>query len=48
MPKNGKKVTAVAILDHSMDAALRGAITILEAKDDANPKKGRGDLILLR
>jgi nitrite reductase (NO-forming) len=46
MPKNGKKITAVAILDHSMDAALRGAITILESKDDASPKKGHGELIL--
>lgn len=45
MPKNGKKVDAVAILDHSMDAALRGAITILEAKED-DPKKGHGELIL--
>ncbi len=46
MPMNDKKVTAVAILDHAMGAALRGAITILEAKKDADPKKGHGELIL--
>ncbi len=48
MPINGKKVTAVAILDHAMNAALRGAISILEAKQDADPNKGRGELILLK
>lgn len=46
MPMNDKKVTAVAILDHAMGAALRGAITILEAKKDADPKKGHGELIV--
>jgi nitrite reductase (NO-forming) len=45
-PINDKKETAFAIVDHSMGAALRGAITILVSKKDANPKKGHGELIV--
>lgn len=40
--------TNVAIVDHSMGAALRGAITVLMNKPDADPKLGRGEMILLR
>lgn len=32
-----------AIVDHAMSAALRGAITVLMNKPDANPKAGKGD-----
>ncbi len=37
-----------AIVDHTMGAALRGAITVLMNKPDADPKKGRGDEIILQ
>ncbi|HHH35743.1 MAG TPA: nitrite reductase [Gammaproteobacteria bacterium] len=37
-----------AIVDHTMSAAMRGAITVLMNKPDADPKAGRGDNILLR
>jgi len=40
--------TNVAIVDHAMGAAMRGAITVLMNKPDADPKKGRGDRITLR
>ncbi|CAH1386534.1 multicopper oxidase domain-containing protein [Candidatus Nitrotoga sp. M5] len=40
--------TNVAIVDHAMGAALRGAITVLMNKPDADPTKGRGDEILIR
>jgi len=40
--------TNVAIVDHAMGAALRGAITVLMNKPDADPKKGHGDLILIK
>lgn len=40
--------TNVAIVDHSMGAALRGAITVLMNKPDADPKLGRGEMTLLR
>lgn len=40
--------TNVAIVDHAMGAAMRGAITVLMNKADADPKKGRGDQIILR
>lgn len=40
--------TNVAIVDHAMGAAMRGAITVLMNKPDADPKKGRGDQIILR
>ncbi|TBR10403.1 MAG: nitrite reductase [Rugosibacter sp.] len=40
--------TNVAIVDHSMGAALRGAITVLMNKPDADPKLGRGEMILIR
>lgn len=37
-----------AIVDHTMSAAMRGAISILKNTPDADPKLGRGDYILLR
>ena len=37
-----------AIVDHTMSAAMRGAITVLMNKPDANPKAGKGDNILIR
>ena len=40
--------TNVAIVDHAMGAAMRGAITVLMNKPDADPLKGRGDQIILR
>ena len=36
-----------AIVDHTMGAALRGAITVLMNKPDADPKAGRGDQIIV-
>jgi nitrite reductase (NO-forming) len=43
-----KEVAGIAIVDHSMNAALRGAISVLVSKKDADPKKGKGELIILR
>lgn len=37
-----------AIVDHAMKAAMRGAITVLMNKPDADPKAGKGDNILIR
>ncbi len=37
-----------AIVDHTMSAALRGAITVLMNMPDADPKLGKGDNILVR
>ena len=37
-----------AIVDHTMSAAMRGAITVLMNTPDADPNLGRGDNILLR
>ncbi|MFQ5427342.1 MAG: multicopper oxidase domain-containing protein [Thermodesulfobacteriota bacterium] len=37
-----------AIVDHTMSAALRGAITVLMHKPDADPKAGKGKNILPR
>lgn len=39
-----------AIVDHNMSSAMRGAITVLMNKPDANPELGRGDVenMLLR
>jgi len=37
-----------AIVDHTMKAALRGAITVLMNTPDADPKMGKGDNILPR
>lgn len=37
-----------AIVDHTMGAAMRGAITVLMNKPDADPNMGKGDKILLR
>ena len=45
-PINDKAATGIAIVDHSMNAALRGAITVLVSKKDADPKKGHGDLVI--
>jgi nitrite reductase (NO-forming) len=40
--------TNVAIVDHAMGAALRGAITVLMSKPDADPKAGKGEMILIK
>jgi len=40
------KATNVAIVDHTMSAALRGAITVLMNNKDADPTMGKGDKIL--
>lgn len=40
------KATNVAIVDHTMSAALRGAITVLMNRPDADPTLGKGDKIL--
>jgi len=40
--------TNKAIVDHTMSAAMRGAITVLMNKRDADPKAGKGDNILIR
>ncbi len=37
-----------AIVDHTMGAAMRGAITVLMNKPDADPTLGKGDKIILR
>jgi len=37
-----------AIVDHTMSAALRGAITVLMNRPDADPKLGKGNNILIR
>lgn len=37
-----------AIVDHTMSAALRGAITVLMNRPDADPKLGKGDNIIIR
>ncbi|OIO67736.1 MAG: nitrite reductase [Zetaproteobacteria bacterium CG_4_9_14_3_um_filter_49_83] len=42
------KATANAIVDHTMSAALRGAITVLINSDDAPADAGKGDNILPR
>jgi nitrite reductase (NO-forming) len=47
-PKNDKPATGIAIVDHSMNAALRGAISVLVSKNDADPKKGHGDEIIIK
>ena len=47
-PVNDKAATGIAIVDHSMNAALRGAITVLVSKKDADPAKGKGEMILLK
>ncbi len=40
--------TNQAIVDHTMGAAMRGAITVLMNKPDADPAAGKGDNILIR
>ena len=47
-PVNDKSATGIAIVDHSMNAALRGAISVLVSKKDADPAKGHGELIILK
>jgi nitrite reductase (NO-forming) len=47
-PINDKPATGIAIVDHAMGAALRGAISVLVSKNDADPKKGKGELIVLK
>ncbi len=37
-----------AIVDHTMKAALRGAITVLMNKTDADPNAGKGDNMIVR
>jgi nitrite reductase (NO-forming) len=39
-PKD-KEVAGIAIVDHSMNAALRGAISVLVSSKDADPKAGK-------
>lgn len=46
-PKD-KEVAGIAIVDHSMNAALRGAISVLVSKKDANPNKGKGEMLILK
>lgn len=43
-----EKPTNVAIVDHAMGAALRGAITVLMNKPDADPNAGKGEMILIK
>lgn len=43
-----KTPTNNAIVDHTMKAALRGAITVLMNKPDADPKAGKGKNIIIR
>jgi len=40
--------TNTAIVDHTMKAALRGAITVMMNKPDADPNAGKGDNIIIR
>ena len=47
-PVNDKAATGIAIVDHSMNAALRGAISVLVSKKDADPAKGHGEMIILK
>ena len=47
-PVNDKAATGIAIVDHSMNAALRGAITVLVSKKDADPAKGHGEMMILK
>ncbi len=42
------KSTNVAIVDHTMSAALRGAITVLMNKPDADPKAGKAGNLIVR
>ncbi len=42
------RATNNAIVDHRMKHALTGGISVLTTHDGANPKMGKGDLILLR
>lgn len=43
-----KEMAGIAIVDHSMNAALRGAISVLVSKKDADPNKGKGELIVVK
>ena len=42
------RATNNAIVDHRMKKAMNGAITVLLNHDDADPEKGRGELLILR
>lgn len=42
------RATNNAIVDHKMKKALNGAITVLMNHKDADPKKGKGDNLILR
>ncbi|HED39774.1 MAG TPA: nitrite reductase [Chromatiales bacterium] len=42
------RATNNAIVDHTMKAALRGAITVLMNKPDADPAAGKGDNLIVR
>ncbi len=42
------RATNNAIVDHTMRAALHGAITVLMNKPDADPGLGKGDNIIVR
>jgi nitrite reductase (NO-forming) len=46
-PKKTHGVAGVAIVDHRMGAAMRGAITVLAATDEADPKAGHSDQIIV-
>lgn len=46
-PKD-KPVAGIAIVDHSMNAAMRGAITVLVSSKDADPKAGHGEQIMVK
>ncbi len=42
------RATNNALVDHSMTHAMNGGITVLMNHKDADPKKGRGDQLILR
>ena len=46
--KTADRAANNAIVDHTMSAALRGAITVLMNSNDADPTMGKGDKIILR
>src|SRR5690606_38421242 len=42
------RATNNALVDHRMKHAMKGGITVLMSHKDADPKKGRGDALILR
>lgn len=46
-PKD-KEVAGIAIVDHAMNAALRGAISVIVSSKDADPKAGKGEMIIVK